>query len=62
MSLSKYRNVVAAVAEKFWLAGHTVGTAVTHAEEELLGLGVCLDRDDLEEYVRSLWYMLAEKN
>jgi hypothetical protein len=54
--------VVAAVAEQFWLAGHTVATAVAHAEEELLGLGVCLDHKDLEEYVRSLWYMLAEKN
>jgi hypothetical protein len=62
MSLSKYGDVVVAVAEQFWLAGHTVATAVAHAEEELLGRGVCLDHEDLEEYVRSLWYMLAEKN
>jgi hypothetical protein len=62
MSLGKYGKVVAAVAEMYWLAGHTVATAVAHAEEFLLGLGVCPDREDLEEYVRSVWYVLAEKN
>ncbi len=62
MNVSKYGDVVSAVAEKYWLAGHTVATAVVQVEEELVGLGVHLDREDLEEYVRSLWYMLAEKN
>jgi hypothetical protein len=62
MNVSKYGDVVGAVAEMYWLAGHRVETAVAHAEEELLGLGVAPDRADLEEYVRSVWYMLAEKN